>query len=177
MNLLYIKKMNKKTELRLSAKELRKSLDIGKISASAVKSVRENNLYINSNHIMLFYPTKYEINLLELLNDEKKFYLPRVNSNDLEVCPYKKDDMLKISELHIEEPQTQPIDANIIELVIVPALMADKNNYRLGYGGGYYDRFLYGKNFNTICTLPKELYVDNLPHENYDIQIDEIIVV
>ena len=142
--------MNKKTELRLNAKEQRKNLNIAKISAEAVRLIRGNKLYKNSNHVMLFYPTKYEINLLSLLEDKKNFYLPRVKGKELEICPYKKDDELMLSDLHIKEPQTDPVEPDIIDLVIVPALMADKNNYRLGYGGGYYDRFLFGKQFKTL---------------------------
>ena len=169
--------MNMKTELRLNAKELRKNLDRANLSVCAVKKIRENNLYKNSNHVMLYYPAKYEINLLALLEDEKNFYLPRVCGKDLEICPYKNGDILKLSELHIEEPQTEPVSSDIIDLVIVPALMADKNNYRLGYGGGYYDRFLSGKKFKTLCIVPKELYTDNLPREEFDIPINEIVII
>ena len=62
--------------------------------------------------------------------------------------------------------------------MIVPALMLDKNGYRLGYGGGFYDRFLekYGKNFKTLCAVPKELFVEKLPLENHDVKIDIIMV-
>ena len=169
--------MNMKTELRLNAKELRKNLDITRISDNAVKIIRENNFYKTSNHVMLFYPTKYEINLLALLDDEKNFYLPRVNGKNLEICTYKNGDVLKLSDLHIKEPQTEPVEPDIIDLVIVPALMVDKNKFRLGYGGGYYDRFLVDKKFKTLCVIPKELYVNDLPKEDYDIPLDEIVVI
>ena len=89
---------------------------------------------------MLFYPTQYELDFRELLNDNKSFYLPKVSGKNLLVCPLTKQ--LKKSELNIYEPCSEPVDPKILDLVIVPALMADKNGYRLGYGGGFYDRFL-----------------------------------
>ena len=46
---------------------------------------------------MIFYPLKNEVNLLELLDDNKEFYLPKVKENNIEVCPYKKGDFLKTS--------------------------------------------------------------------------------
>jgi 5-formyltetrahydrofolate cyclo-ligase len=169
--------MNKKIELRLKAKELRKNLNIPQLSAKAVNLIRRNQLYKNSKHVMSFYPTKYEIDLTELFNDKKNFYLPKVNDNFLDVCPYKKGDILKKSNLNIEEPLTNTVSKNILDLVIVPALMADENHYRLGYGGGFYDRFISGKVFKTLCVIPKELYVDKLPIDNHDIPIDELIIV
>ena len=124
---------------------------------------------------MLFYPTEFEIDLRELFNDNKNFYLPKVNGDELLVCPYIND--LKKSYLGIYEPCSKPVSAEILDLVIVPALMCDKNGYRLGYGGGFYDRFIskYGKNFKTICAVPKELFTQNLPHDENDQKVDFVI--
>ena len=56
--------------------------------------------------------------------------------------------------------------------------MADKSGFRLGYGGGFYDRFLVENNtVKTILPIAKELIVEELPHEEFDIKIDEIIPV
>ena len=75
------------------------------------------------------------------------------------------------------EPETAPVNPNVLDLVIVPCMMADKNGYRLGYGGGYYDRFLADIDAKTITVVPKELYVDNLPHEEYDIRMDKVVAM
>ena len=92
---------------------------------------------------MIFYPLKDEINLLGLLEgSDKKFYLPKIDGENLLCCPFDKNTELCESCFKTKEPTTNPIGKDLIDLVIVPALAVDKNNYRLGYGGGFFDRYL-----------------------------------
>ena len=81
--------MDNKTVLRTKAKNIRKSLSICEISQKAVERIRNHSFYKNAKNVLIFYPMKYEINLLELLSDSKDFYLPRVCGSKLEVCPYR----------------------------------------------------------------------------------------
>ena len=170
--------MEDKNNLRIYAKNLRKTLKIDAISEKLVDLVRKNHVYKNSQNVMLFYPAKHEIDLKELLKDNKNFYLPRVCAKDLEVCPYKCGDKLAKSDIGILEPICNPIKAAVLDLVIVPALMCDRHGYRLGYGGGFYDRFLAKiPQVKTLVVIPKELLIDKLPFNEHDIKIDNIIYV
>ena len=169
-----------KTDLRIKAKNIRKTLEIGEISKKLVAMIRKNKAYKEAKKVMIFYPKRYEIDLRELFNDEKYFYLPRVNEDELDVCPYKQGDELKLSAFNVLEPVSEAVDACCMDLIIVPALLVDKNAYRLGYGGGYYDRLLYrirNSNVKTFCAMPKDLLVETLPKDEFDIPIDEIILV
>ncbi len=58
---------------------------------------------------------------------------------------------------------------------IVPALMYDNSGYRLGYGKGYYDRFLSGYSGNCIGLVYSSLVKDDLPHGKYDRKVDIIV--
>lgn len=168
--------MNNKKNLRFAAKNIRKTLDIKTISTNLRAKIQAHKIYQTSKNIMLYYPKDDEINLLELIKDNKNFYLPRVCADKIGVCPYKQEDEIIKSEFGIMEPICDCIDANILDLIIVPALLVDKNHYRLGYGGGFYDKFLAeNKNIKTLCAIPKELYVQELPHQNFDMKIDYII--
>lgn len=169
--------MENKADLRLKAKNIRKSLNIDEVSNLIVDLVRKHPYYIMAKKVMIFYPTKYEINLLNLLEDKKEFYLPKVDGKNLLVCPYCSDDKLEKSCFNILEPCSNPVNAQNLDLVIVPALMADEKGFRLGYGGGFYDRFLslYEGNFKTIVVVPKVLYVRELPIDEYDKCIDCVI--
>lgn len=169
--------MDNKTDLRLRAKDLRKTLSICEISDKLVNLVKLSELYISAQNIMLFYPTMYEIDLRKLFTDNKNFYLPRVKDLDLEVCPYRLGDTLEKSKFHIFEPITKAVNKKILDLVIVPALMVDDSGYRLGYGGGFYDRFLKDFKVKTLCAIPHELRIKELPHDDFDIPIDEIISI
>ncbi len=166
--------MDNKTSLRIRAKSIRKNLDITSLSNIAVQKIRDLTHYKTAKNVLIFYPLKYEMNVLDLLKDNKNFYLPKVFEDELLVCPFC--DKLEKSDLNIYEPCSEPINPKIIDLIIVPALMVDKNNYRLGYGGGFYDRFL-ASNPQIVSVLPisKELIVENLPIEEFDIPIDYVI--
>ena len=171
--------MNNKQELRKWAKEERKKLDIEKISFTLVQKLKETDEYRQAKNIMIFYPLKDEINLLGLLEDENKnFFLPKIDGENLLCCPFSKDTELCESCFKTKEPITEPVEKSLIDLVIVPALAADKNNYRLGYGGGFYDRFLSGGvNIVKISCVSKEFVLETVYPEKHDIKIDKIITI
>lgn len=168
--------MDSKSDLRIKAKSIRRNLDLTKKSHDAVNQIRQLDEYKSAKHVMIYYPLKYELNLLSLLQDDKHFYLPKVQGNNILVCPYS--DKLALSDFKTFEPCTNPINPKFLDLIIVPALMADTNNYRLGYGGGFYDRFLASySNIKTVVAVVKELFVQNLPIESFDRPINTVIKV
>ena len=167
--------MMDKTDFRRKAKEIRKNLGIKKISEAISANIAGLKEFQNAKHIMLYYPIKNELNLLNLMTTDQYFYLPRMKNKELEVCPYNQGDNLKITNYNIPEPITTPVDKNIVDLVLVPALMADSLFNRLGYGGGYYDRFFANTNYYKIVGIPDELLADQLPTEETDIKCDCIV--
>ena len=168
--------MNDKQQLRKWAKAFGKLREDA--SYKLVHKLIETDEYKQAKNIMLFYPIKNEVNLLELLQDNSKtFFLPKIDGKNLLCCVYKNGDILCESCFKTLEPTSQPIDKNIIDLVIVPALCCDKNNFRLGYGGGFYDRFLGDYKGKTVVCLPKELVVDTIYPDKFDIAVDNIVIV
>lgn len=166
--------MESKTELRAKFKSIRRTLDISFKSKIISEKIQAASCFKEANHIMLFYPTKYEVNLLDMLNLDKTFYFPKVDGANLLVCPACAD--YKKSCLNILEPCSNPVSPEILELIIVPALAVDSERYRLGYGGGFYDRFLSKyPEIKTLTPIFKEFIVDKLPKYNSDIKIDYII--
>lgn len=167
--------MNKEF-LRKWAKKKRSELNIDFISSMLSDKLIQTNEYSNSKNIMIYYPLEYEVNLLSILEDKtKQFYLPRISNHNLECCPYNTGDELAESCFHTKEPVCNNCSKIIIDMVIIPALACDNNNYRLGYGGGYYDRFLTDyKGIKVIC-IPKELVVETIYPDKYDVKADLII--
>ena len=167
--------MNKQ-ELRKWARGKRKELDMEKISSILVNKLVQTEEYKTLKNIMIFYPMQDEVNLLPLLQDKsKRFFLPRVKGRELECCLYCTGDELCESKFHTQEPTCQACSKQNIDLVIVPALACDKNGYRLGYGGGFYDRFLRDFKNKKICCIPYELCVETVFPESHDVKIDIII--
>jgi 5-formyltetrahydrofolate cyclo-ligase len=70
---------------------------------------------------------------------------------------------------------TNPIHRDSIQSVIVPGLAFTEKGYRLGFGGGYYDRFLSGFKGHTLSLAFSEQLVRDLPVESFDIPVAEII--
>ena len=168
--------MDEKSHLRTKFKELRQNIDTGKISFEICKNIRAFDLYQNAENVMIFYPIKFEINLLSLLDDNKNFFFPRVNGPELQVCPYSHDTEFKKSSYNINEPCSNPVNPEILDMIFVPALAADKKGYRLGYGGGFYDRFLpLCKDAVMIIPVYDAFILQELPRESFDVNVDFII--
>lgn len=168
--------MDDKSHLRTKFKNLRKQLDINNISHLICENIRDFEPYQQSVNVMLFYPTKFEINLLSLLQDNKNFFFPRVNGSELEVCPYSESVEFKKSKYNINEPCSTPVNADILDLILVPALAADIRGYRLGYGGGFYDRFLpLCKKAVAVIPINDDFVLEKLPVEDFDYKVDYII--
>ena len=176
MEQLWGKKLLNKQELRKWAKEVRSKLDMETLSKILTEKLKQTKEYENSKNIMLFYPLKDEVNLLGIINDKTKtFYLPKIDGENLLCCKYDNDAELCESCFGTKEPAVTNI--NTPDLVIVPALAVDKNNYRLGYGKGFYDRFLNQLNppVKTIVCIPKELIVETIYPNEFDIPVDIVI--
>lgn len=167
--------MNNKTILRKSAKKLRNNLKMADISRQIVQVIRNFEPYKSAKNVMIFYPLTNEVDLLPLLKDDKNFYLPRVKGEDLDVCPYRVGDALTDSMYKVKEPVCEPIDKSGVDLVFVPALAADVAGNRLGYGGGYYDRFLRDIKALKFIVIPEELLVEAVPLDDNDVKCDGII--
>ena len=167
--------MDNKQELRCWAKEKRKNISID--NNLLVKNLMQTEAYRNAKNILIFYPLKYEVNLLSLLKDKtKNFYLPKIDGESLLCCPFCDGDELCESFFKTLEPITKPCDKQMIDLVVVPALCCDKKNYRLGYGGGFYDRYLsIHKGLYKAAVAFDFQIVDHVPVEDTDILPDIVI--
>ena len=170
-----------KKEYRNYAKELRAGLEIEKISFEICEKIKSQDFYKKSKNILGFYPINSEISLVELYKDSSKnWFLPStdISTKEIFIHPYKYGDKLVENRYKVPEPKTL-IENNTkkIDLIFVPALMTDKNGYRLGYGAGYYDRFLpmLKDSCTKVVPLPKELFVENLPSDAFDIPVNIVV--
>lgn len=143
--------MNKK-ELRKTYKEKRAQLSQDEL---ALYSQKITELLLQSNEfnnqiISLFISIKEqkEIDTSHLLNQLQKHNQIAVSKSDfstheLELFIYENEQQLEISSYGIPEPTYgKKIQAEVLDVIIVPLLCFDKNGYRTGYGKGFYDRLM-----------------------------------
>ena len=129
-----------------------------------------------------YYPVNYEIDCIEILNFfEKKNYtisLPIIGKNNsMEFYKYSFKDELYLNKYGIPEPKKKKIVHP--DVLFVPLVGFDERLYRLGYGGGYYDRYLNKlkkiKNFISIGLAFSFKKINRVPNDVFDKKLDMII--
>ena len=133
--------------------------------------------------IGLYYPSNFELNVLKFLEfnniSAQKILLPVIdNNNSMNFFSWKKNDLLFVNKFGILEP-TKTM-TKVPDVILVPILAYDKNKYRLGYGKGFYDRYLnkYLKQFKNILTVGVAFSFqkyNKLPINRNDVRLDFII--
>lgn len=107
----------------------------------------------------------------ELLARGKRVLLPRTEGDVIVPVPYGQ---LKRGGFGIEEPAGAPYEG-AIDVAVVPLLAVNSRGYRLGYGGGYYDRFLHGKNILKVGLGYRFQLTDEFEEDAWDEPLDEFI--
>ncbi|MDE6659365.1 MAG: 5-formyltetrahydrofolate cyclo-ligase [Eubacterium sp.] len=176
--------MHVKSELRKQFRKMRKDLSNKDIKdCSICNQVLESDLFKKSNQILCYYPLEDEINTLPIietaLKQEKKVALPYCvdDNGNMEFYYIQSLDDLKIGSYDIMEPDIlncEKVNDFHSSLCIVPAFSFDKNGFRLGYGKGYYDRFLKKFTFNSIGLCYNNFLSDKLPADAYDMAVQYI---
>ena len=120
-----------------------------------------------------YEPSTVEINEA-FLRDGKTLVLPRITGDQLEWVKWDGNPNNLTTKKKISEPIGAPIDdLSTIAAIVVPALRIDQSGYRLGQGGGYYDRALpHLKAWKIGLVYAGELNSEELPHEPHDIPLD-----
>ena len=181
-------KINEKNKLRKECIVLRKKiyLNIGnEFNKSLFDNFFKDKITKNLNVVSSFFSVKTEISTIKLnkylIKKNKILIFPVINEkkNYLIFRQYKENDILKEGKFKIMEP---PKKNKILQpdLLFVPCLAFDNKGFRLGYGGGYYDKtFSYynkiNKKFIAIFFAFDDQKLNEIPTENFDIKLDYVI--
>lgn len=175
-----------KNSLRKYEKSRRKnlsSIEKKRIDKIICENLLASDAFKQAEIIFAFSPLEIEIDITSVLEAslrEKKLALPKCYSKNKKMAFYliKSLSELKISEYNILEPledKDNEIMPNEDTLIIVPGLVFSKNGERVGFGAGYYDRYLAENKAKTISICYEKSIVDRIETNIYDIRIDEII--
>ena len=108
----------------------------------------------------------------------KKTVVPKIVHHQMIFVPFDDASNLQTGQLSIREPVTDSaVPENKIDLVIVPGLAFTKNGARLGFGAGYYDRFLENYTGKTVALALSRQVKNALPIESHDQRIQEVLTI
>jgi len=129
-----------------------------------------------------YYPYNHEIDAIEILiNLEKQNYqisLPKIKKNSqMDFFYWSSQDPLQINKYGIPEPTSDKMVAP--NILLVPLVAFDKNCNRIGYGGGFYDRYIKKikkiKKIITIGLAYSFQRINQIPANKYDVKLDFIV--
>lgn len=139
-----------KAELRQQMLELRSSIDLPsyeKMSVLAQQSLICSESFRQAKRLGLYSPVSNEVGTEEIfaaaLAAEKQVYYPKVNGPGLQFYKVEKQDELSPGRFRVLEPIGDcEISPEGLDLIVLPGVAFDLDGRRLGYGKGFYDRFL-----------------------------------
>lgn len=141
--------------------------------------------YKNADVIFVFVSFRSEVDthriIVQALKDSKTICVPKINVKEKEMEIFKIENLeeLKLGYYGILEPREdcQKVDCNYIDLILMPGAAFDNQGGRVGYGGGFYDRFLkrMNKKVKRIALAYEFQVLDKVPVEEFDVRIDGII--
>lgn len=179
-----------KKDFRKQVIESRKNKDSEFISINS-QIITEKLLSMDciqqASTIMLYLDFNNEVKtdqlITKLISLRKTVTSPVTIKDERKLIPYEIINLkegINIGTYGIREPNkdiSNEIDVKNIDVLIVPAVAYDKNCYRLGYGGGYYDRFIERLRDDAITigiAFDLQLF-DSIPKEEHDAQLNYII--
>jgi len=156
------------------------SYDLIKISSQQIhqklKSIQE---FTSAKSIGSYYPIGSEVLTQDIMQDAisqgKEIFLPKVSGNDFIFKKIEDLSNLEKGNFDIMEPKDNCPESEKLDVILVPTVAISRNGFRLGYGYGYYDRFLAKKNLVTIALTYAKQIVKSIPHSDTDIKIDWIV--
>ena len=165
--ILKIRKQNKDKNLKINFKDILK----------IINKIKSNDKLIGG-----YYPYNYEVDVIEILKkfEKQKYHisLPKIEKNyQMNFFTWSTKKPLIINKYGIPEPITNKIVYP--NIIFVPLVAFDKNLNRVGYGGGFYDRYLKrikkNKKIITIGLAYSFQKIKKVPINKYDIKLDFVV--
>ena len=156
------------------------SAELRDISSKKIhQNLKQVDSYINSQNIACYFPIGSEVDthsiMLDILELGKNMILPKIIDDNLEFYVIPNLGKLEKGRFDIMEPKDSCKKAEKIDCILVPTVGISKSGDRLGYGSGYYDKFLSFTDAVKISLTYSKQIVKSIPSESYDIKIDLII--
>ncbi len=188
MDIIMYEIRKRKNEIREKYKTLRAALD-PKVKAgwdeAVCRSFISSATYRFASVLLLYAPKRDEVDVMPIarqaLADGKRVAFPRCIPDTHDMVFHFVDSLSQLisGSYGLREPSSdlEVYDRGSPETAacLVPAIVYDRRGYRIGYGKGYYDRYLSSFTGSKVGTVYSEYIVDSLPRGRYDLSVDFIV--
>ena len=156
------------------------SFDLMKIASEKIqKKINKIFVFRDAQKIGAYYPIGSEILtqdiVQELLSKGKQVFLPKVIGDEMEFRKIQDFSSLEKGSFDIMEPKEDCAVDNNLDVILVPTVGISPKGIRLGYGHGFYDKFLAKNPTKTISLTLEKQIVKNIPKSEHDKIIDWIV--
>ena len=184
---------NKKIDLQLEKSKIRKEILEKRNNLSNEEVEKKSDLIIknlekfvrNAENMMIFMDMKNEVRITKLIKiySEKNFFIPQITdtkNREMEINKYNENELVLHKFGYYESSSSDFYNEEILDIVIVPAVVFDFGKNRIGFGGGYYDTFLEKvRQKNNKALFIGVCYdfqiIDEVPVEEHDIILDCVV--
>lgn len=173
-----------KQQLRAQIRALKRAMSDGEIqqrSGRLGELFRQSEAYRNADTVYGYLPYNQEVRTIPILEqamkDGKRIAVPKVSGDEMKFIYMTDLSQVAKGYAGIPEPIADgPVADDETALVLMPGLAFDTDGHRIGYGGGFYDKFLAAQPNHPTVALCYEFQV--LPHletQAFDIPVDFVI--
>lgn len=180
--------MESKQELRKRMKEVRNAVSPEErecFSRQIAENLLRETWYSSVKHILVYSAIQSEVDLTPFCEaaagDGKRLYYPRVFDREMEFFRIDHKEMLCPGAFSVMEPDTESYSLEAFQnqensVMLVPGVAFSREGFRLGYGGGFYDRYLarHGNLYKIGIGFSVQV-LDQWRPEDFDIPMNEIV--
>ncbi len=150
-------------------------------SAAICDHIESWHLFLRSQCILTYLPMRGEVDVTPLLTryPDKLWLVPRIlpqENHRMALHVYDAQYLVRhpfgMLEPSADLPEVSPAE---VQLVLTPGLAYDRRGWRLGYGGGYFDRFLQNFEGVSLGIVYAALFLKSLPHGKFDVPLDWVV--
>ena len=173
-----------KTELRRMIREKKRAMtdaEITQKSEALGRLFRESEAYRSAKTIYGYLPYNQEVRtvamLEQALRDGKRVAVPKCYGDEMKFIFMEDLSLVEKGYANIPEPIADgPIADDETALVLMPGLAFDREGHRIGYGGGFYDKFLAAEPGHPTLALCYDFQMlEHLETEIFDIPVDTVL--
>lgn len=172
-----------KQELRNQIKQINFSSEYIKYSDEIIFSkLIKSEEFKNSQVLFIYVSRNKEVDTIKIIKHVlelgKTVCVPKCFENAImKAVEIKSFDDLESGRFNILEPKSycNEVDKIKIDLAVIPCVTCDVDNNRLGYGKGFYDRFLVNTDMKKVCLCRKKVLQEKIPVDKNDVKMDFVV--